>query len=126
MAKPTRHANDQRLDQLERLFEASTDARYQPIDPDFLAIFDEYSAMKGSMAEQRFRGSASGPVTVAPVNAAYEFYGRPYTQREFRELAIARGLEKRGRSAAEIAELMDTYLELFAQGGGDQHIGAID
>jgi hypothetical protein len=126
MVKPTRYQNDQRIDQLERLFEAASDERYQPMDPDLLAIMDEYAVMKRGMGEQRYCGSPSGPVTIEPVNAAAQVFGPVYTQEQFRSLAISRGLEKRGRSAAEIASLMDDYLEFFAQGGRDEHIGAID
>jgi hypothetical protein len=43
----------------------------------------------------------------------YEFYGRPYTMREGRELAICRALEKHGHSTKEIAELIPEYLALF-------------
>jgi hypothetical protein len=117
---------DRRLDQLEQLFEASTDERHQPMDLDLLAVMDEYTCMKAGMAEQRYRGSPSGPVRVVPVNAAAQVFGTIYTHEQFRSLAISRGLEKRGRSAAEIAERMDAYLEFFAEGGRDEHIGAVD
>jgi hypothetical protein len=118
-----RNNNGKRLAKLEQLFAATTDeVSTLHVDPDLTAIVDEYALMKSAMAEN----NSIGGVKVEPVNKAWEFYGRPYTQREFRELAISRALEKRGRSAYEIAERMGEYLNLLDEGGRDQHIGAID
>jgi hypothetical protein len=110
-------SNDKRLDRLEQLLEASNDPMLQPIDPDFSAIEQEYNHMKAAMSDSSYRGSPSGPVKIEPRDAAYEHYGGDYTEREFCELAIARGLEKRGHSAARIAELIDPHLALFEEAG---------
>jgi hypothetical protein len=117
-----RRDNGRRLERLEKLYEASTDERYSPIDPDLAAVLDEYGCMKADMSEKRYRGG----IQIEPVNAAAEVFGPAYTQQQFRSLTISRVLEKRGRSAAEIAERMDEYLALFEEGDRDEHIGAID
>jgi hypothetical protein len=118
-----RRDNGKRLDRLEQLFAATTDeATALHIDPEICAVMDEYGQMKADMAENVSRGG----VEIKPVNAAAELYGPDYTQKQFRELAISRALEKRGRSACEIAERMGPYLEFLDEGGRDKHIGAID
>jgi hypothetical protein len=118
-----------RIERLEKLFAASLDKEAPLVDPDTAAVLDEYGFMKQAMSDRSYRGSLSGLVKIEPRNVAREFYGRPYTQREFRELAISRALQKRGRSPAEIADLMDAYLAFFEEGfegARDKYIGAID
>jgi hypothetical protein len=92
-------SNGKWIERLERIFETSADERYSPIDPDDLAIIEEAEGMIG------------GPDD-----------GGPPRGREFFELAIARALEKRGRTAAEIAETMAGWLADFEEaGGGDSY-----
>jgi len=114
-----RNNNGKRLAKLEQLFAATTDeVSTLHVDPDLTAIVDEYGSMKSQMGDKSSRGG----VPIEPVNVALDFYGRPYSQREFRELAIARALEKRGYSAAEIAERMEAHLALLEEGGRDEHM----
>ena len=55
--------------------------------PDFVAIMAEYGSMKAARAENHFRGSPKGLAKIEPRDIAFEHYGRPYTKREFDELA---------------------------------------
>jgi hypothetical protein len=76
---------------------------------------DEYGSMKAARAENHFRGSPKGLVKIEPRELAREHYGRPYTKSEFDELAIRRGLEKRGcYSPSEMDELTEEWLEFFS------------
>jgi hypothetical protein len=99
MTKPTWHRNDRRIDQLEKLFEAADDERYQPIDQVALAIIEEVE------------GAIRGPDDPGP----------RARDREFFALAVARALEKCGRTTAQIAEELDLWMEAFGEeplGGG--------
>jgi hypothetical protein len=105
-------ALEKRIERLEELFQPTSEkqARRCP-PPNFVAIMDEYGFMKAAMAENRSRGG----VKIKPRDEAYEYYGRPYTKSEFDELAIRRGLEKRGcYSPSEIDELTEEWLEFFS------------
>jgi hypothetical protein len=109
-------ALEKRIERLEELFQPSSEkqARRCP-PPDFVAIMDEYSSMKAAMAENCYRGSPNGLVKIEPRDEALQHYGRPYTKSEFDELAIRRGLEKRGcYSPSEIDELTEEWLEFFS------------
>jgi hypothetical protein len=97
---------DRRVDELERAFRGSDDA-YSP-DPDLVAIWDELASLKASRAV-RYRGG----VRQEPEDIPAKLLGPDYTRRELRELAISRAFEKQGRSAAEIAELIETWLARF-------------
>jgi hypothetical protein len=82
-------SNDKRLERLEHLLEASNDPMRGPIDPDYLAI------------EQEFNSLAPGPywkggTKVEPKDEVREFYGRDdYSSNEHWRLAVRRALEKR-------------------------------
>jgi hypothetical protein len=96
-------SNNRHLERLEQLFQSSMDDRYAPIDPDDLAIIEEA------------RNVIGGPDDDGPPRS-----------REFFELAIARALEKRGRTTSEIAEKIATDLAAFGEWGRDKRMGAID
>jgi hypothetical protein len=85
-----------RVDGLEKRLQATADARYRPINPDDLAILEELEDMIGGPEDP---GPPRGP--------------------EFLELAIARVLERRGRSTTEIAEEVVRWragLKLWGEG----------
>jgi hypothetical protein len=113
MAKPTHRENDRRIEQLERLFEASEahDPKRRPIDPDFVAIEEEFCSLA---AAPHWRAG----VRIEPKDEVREFYGRDYTQREHFELAVARGLERRGYSTAQIADQMGKWMAMWDEIGG--------
>jgi hypothetical protein len=113
-------SNNDKLERLERLLVTSSEDDWtrRPIHPDALAILDEIESLK--------QGSRwiSGKVKVEPEDEALAHFGRPYTDRELCELAVARALEKRGRTTAEIAEERGAWLAYFGEddaegGGGD-------
>jgi hypothetical protein len=81
---------------------------HRGLDPDLGAIFDEISALKSSRAVH-YRGG----VRIEPANLPEKLLGPGYTRAELRELAIARGLEKRGYETAQIAELLPKWVERF-------------
>jgi hypothetical protein len=119
-------ALDRRIQALERLFGEPGDTMPDTLDPDVVAVLDEYGSLKSSMSDKHFRGSPDGPVPIEPENIPKKILGLTYTQGEFRELAIARGLERRGYSASEIARRIPEYLAFFEELGRDEHIGATD
>jgi hypothetical protein len=90
-------SNDVRLQRLEKLLEISSedDPMRQPIDPDELAVLDELESMIGGPDDP---GPPRGP--------------------EFLELGVARALEKRGRTTADIAEELPRWMVLFDEVGG--------
>jgi hypothetical protein len=95
--------NKRQIERLEQLFQASSDKRYAPIDPDDLAIIEEAHSMIG------------GPDDDGPPRS-----------REFFELAIARALEKRGRTTHEIAEKIAAHLGTFEEWGCNPHINTTE
>lgn len=99
---------DRRVDRLEELFRGSEDA-YSP-DRDLVAIFDELSALKASRAS-RYRGGR----LVEGEDLPRQLLGEGYTPRELLELAVARGLEKRGYSAGEVADRIPLWLAKFGR-----------
>ena len=99
---------DKRVDALEQKFSEPSEGRPRGLDPDLAAIFDEISALKSSRAV-RYRAGER----IEPENLPEKLLGEGYTHAELRELAIARGLEKRGYSTQEIAELLPVWLERF-------------
>jgi hypothetical protein len=103
---------ERRARRLEQMFaeQASPEARRGP-DHDWVAIMDELSALKSSQAVH-YRGG----VRIEPQNLPQKYLGDNYTREELRELAIARGLEKRGYDTHEIAELLPVWLEHFEDG----------
>jgi len=110
-------AEKRRLEKLEELYAAREqgDECDHTSYLDIFAVFDEISALKVDPTD--------------PHNPALGHFGRPYTQREAKELAVARGLEKRGYTAAEIAERLEGYVEYLSKGedgGYVQHIGTAD
>jgi hypothetical protein len=92
-----RNGNDKRLERLEKLLQVSAkdDPMLRPIDPTALAILEEAESMIG------------GPDDSGPVRG-----------HEFLELAVARALEKRGRTTAEIAEELGQWMTLFDEARG--------
>jgi len=90
-----RNGSGRRLEKLERLLEVSEDEAWKPIPPDDLAILAEAEDMIG------------GPDDSGPPRG-----------REFFELAIARALERRGRTAREISETMAGWLADFEERRG--------
>jgi hypothetical protein len=119
-------ALDGRLRRLEDRLRRPDDPMSRPVDPDWLAVLEEYGRLKGSMAETSYRGSPNGLVWIPPENIPEKVLGPTYTQRQFCELAVSRGLKKRGHSASEIAELLPGYLAFLEEGPRDEHIGAVD
>jgi hypothetical protein len=111
MAKPTYGENDRRIERLEKLFAAAEDDKYQSVDPDFTAI------------DREFRALGQGPywrggVKIEPPDEIEEYYGRgDYTKREHFELAVRRGLEKRGYASAQIAEQMGKWMAIWDETG---------
>jgi hypothetical protein len=102
---------ERRLGHLEERLQPSSEkqARRGP-PPDFVAIMDELASMKAARAENCSRGG----VKIEPRDIAFEHYGRSYTKREFDELAIRRGLGKRGcYSPEEMDEKTEDWLEFF-------------
>jgi hypothetical protein len=89
-----RNGSGRRLEKLERLLEVSEDEAWKPIPPDDRAILAEAEDMIG------------GPDDSGPPRG-----------REFFELAIARALERRGRTAREISETMAEWLADFEERG---------
>jgi hypothetical protein len=91
-----------------------SEARYaertwrDPFRLDLFAIFDELSALKSSRAVH-YRGGKK----VEPEDIPGKILGPFYTREELRELAIARGLEKRGYSTQEIGERIPVWLDRF-------------
>jgi hypothetical protein len=100
---------DRRIEALEKIFAKAgeTGARSGP-DPDMIAIFDELALLRSSQATH-FRAG----VRIEPTDLPEKLLGPGYSRREFRELAVARALEKRGRTAGEIGELLPVWLEWF-------------
>jgi hypothetical protein len=96
MPKPTWHNNDRRIEQLERLYEAADDERYKPIDHTALVIIEEVESAIG------------GPDDPGPPR-----------YREFFELAVARALEKCGRTTAQIAAELGEWMAAFGEGEAD-------
>jgi hypothetical protein len=90
-------SNDVRLQRLEKLLKISSedDPMRQPIHPDEVALLDEVESMIG------------GPDDPGPVRGP-----------EFLELGVARALEKRGRTTAEIAEELPQWMAFFGEVGG--------
>ena len=99
---------ERRARALEQLFAETSEARRIGPDPDLAAIFDELSSLRSSQAV-RYRGG----VRIEPENLPEKLLGEDYTCEQLRELAIARALEKRGYSTAEIAEGIQHYLRRF-------------
>ena len=99
-----------RLDALERVFARSFagEGPCRGLDPDLAAIYDELSRLRSSQAVH-YRGG----VRIEPENLPEKLLGPGYTHAELRELAVARGLERRGYSTQEIAELIPVWLERF-------------
>jgi hypothetical protein len=87
-----RNGSGRRLEKLERLLEVSEDEAWKPIPTDDRAILAEAEDMIG------------GPDDSGPPRG-----------REFFELAIARALERRGRTAREISETMAGWLADFEE-----------
>lgn len=99
--------NDKRLEHFERLITPSS-ADHALIDPDAVAVLDELASLKEGPHWRR-------GVKVEGRDKAREFYGRPYTHREYHELGVSRALEKRGHPPAQIAEAMDGWMMFFEQ-----------
>jgi hypothetical protein len=99
---------EKRVERLEQQFAEATEGRPIGPDPDLVAIFDELSLLKSSRAV-RYRGG----VRLEPENLPEKLLGEDYTREQLLELAIARALEKRGYSTAEIAEGIQLYLRRF-------------
>jgi hypothetical protein len=93
-------SNDVRLQRLERLLEVSSedDPMRRPIDPTARAILDELESMIG------------GPDDPGPPRG-----------NEFLELGVARGLERRGYSTAQIPEELPQWMTFFR--GSEADIG---
>jgi hypothetical protein len=104
----TTHAR--RLHALEKLFQESEDAASASPRPnrELWAILDELASLKASRAV----GYRAG-VRIEPEDIPAKLLGENYTRAELWELAIARGLEKQGYSAEEIAQLIPRWLEWF-------------
>ena len=99
---------EKRARALEQMFAETSEARRIGPDPDWVAIMDELSALKSSWAVHYRAGQR-----IEPENLPEKLLGEGYTRTELLELAIARGLEKRGYSTAEIAEGIQHYLRRF-------------
>jgi hypothetical protein len=84
--------NDVRLRRLEKLLEISSEdaPMRRPIDTDEVAVLDELESMIGGPDDP---GPPRGP--------------------EFLELGVARALERRGHTTAEIAEELPRWIALF-------------
>jgi hypothetical protein len=108
------NTNDQRLERLEHLLESSDDPMRGPVDPDFLAIEEEFCSL------------APGPywkggVRIEGKDEVREFYGREYTSNEHWALAVRRALERR-YAGEELTERVAMWIafsdECEAEEGG--------
>jgi hypothetical protein len=87
---------------------------------DLFAIFDEFSSLRSSQAVHH-----RGGVRIEPVDLPRKLLGENYTREELWELAIARGLEKRGYSTQEIAELLPVWIQRLSSEAEDPRGGYV-
>jgi len=109
-------SNDKRLERLENLLAPPEKKGSPPIDPDFLAIWDEVEGMdwwKNVGHANSYRGSPNGLVQVQSRDIAYEHYGRDYTDEEELELAVRTALQKRGHPEEDVDELTEVWMETY-------------
>jgi hypothetical protein len=101
---------ERRAERLEQMFSEPSEARRIGPDPDWCAILDELASLKASRAVH-YRGGKR----IEGEDLPRKLLGENYTRTELLELAIARGLEKRGYGTAEVAELLPRWLERFSR-----------
>jgi hypothetical protein len=105
-----RREHERHLERLKAMLQAKDDSKYAPIDPDFVAFDEEFSR---AAPPPRWKGS----VKVEYPDEALAYYGRPYSQREYFQLAMRRALTKRGCYSEEetdqrLAQWMAAFREM--------------
>jgi hypothetical protein len=103
--------HERHLERLKAMLQSAEDSKYAPIDPDFLAFDEEFSRI----APQP--GWKDGTTHTYP-DHALAYYGRPYSEREYFQLAMRRALQKRGcYSEEEVDERLGAWMAWFKENG---------